>query len=206
MPRHWLFLNREMGSRSKDLLWFEHMTSSISPIESALLVCSKKDSLSESHKFDPSEKPIITPIPKTQVLSKVKDFLGVMAEANKMLELDAKNNSKAYDIEVLNENDSQVIEMDLMLGVADLHTPEALAAAESAIAGNEPAITLAGYCDTESDDSDYNEESNNDGNDDDNKTSSPRELEKSNTGKDYTLIEATRKNRSKKRSRIVELS
>ncbi|XVE94084.1 hypothetical protein REPUB_Repub01dG0250200 [Reevesia pubescens] len=185
MPRHWLFLNREMGSRSKDLLWFEHMTSSISPIESALLVCSKKDSLSESHKFDPSEKPIITPIPKTQVLSKVKDFLGVMAEANKMLELDAK---------------------DLMLGVADLHTPEALAAAESAIAGNEPAITLAGYCDTESDDSDYNEESNNDGNDDDNKTSSPRELEKSNTGKDYTLIEATRKNRSKKRSRIVELS
>ncbi|XVF45806.1 hypothetical protein PTKIN_Ptkin02bG0236500 [Pterospermum kingtungense] len=65
-----------------------------------------------------------------------------MVEANKRLELDAKNNSQAFDIEVLNGNESEVVEMDLMSGVADLHTPEAVAAAESAIVGNQPAITL----------------------------------------------------------------
>ncbi|OMO74304.1 hypothetical protein COLO4_26627 [Corchorus olitorius] len=124
-----------MGSTSKDLLRFEHNTSSTSPLESALLVCNKKDSSSECHKFDPAKKPTITPVPRSQVLGKVKDFLGIMAEANKRLELDAKNNSQAYDIEMLNGNESEVIEMDLMLGVTDLHTPEALAAAESAIAG-----------------------------------------------------------------------
>ncbi|KAK6254068.1 hypothetical protein QUC31_015788 [Theobroma cacao] len=196
-----------MGSTSKDLLRFEHKTSSTSPLESALLVTNKKDSSAESR--DPAKKPSITPVPKSQLLGKVKDFLGVMAEANKRLELDAKNNSQAYDIAVLNGNESEVIEMDLMLGVADLHTPEAVAAAESAIAGNQPAITLAGSSsETESDDSsddsnDDNEESNNDGNDD-NETS--RKLEKSNTGKDHTVSEAARRHRSKKRSRIVELS
>ncbi|OMO95280.1 hypothetical protein CCACVL1_05451 [Corchorus capsularis] len=186
----------EMGSTSKDLLRFEHKTSSISPLESALLVCDKKDSSSEC-KFDPAKKPTITPVPSSQVLGKVKDFLGVMAEANKRLELDAKNNSQAYDIEVLNGNESEVIEMDLMLGVADLHTPEALAAAESAIAGNQPAIPLAGSSsesesDDSSEDSDHNEESNNNGCDD-NETSS------------HSKLEAARKNRSKKRPRIVEL-
>ena len=97
-----------------------------------------------------------------------------------------------------------------MLGVADLHTPEALAAAESAIAGNQPAIIVAGgssgtESDDSSNDSDQNEEIDNDGNDD-NETSSPRKLEKSNPGKDHTISETARYNRSKKRSRIVELS
>ncbi|XP_022762225.1 uncharacterized protein LOC111308174 [Durio zibethinus] len=200
-----------MGSTSKDLLRFEHKTSSTSPLESALLVCNKKDSLSESHKSNPTKKPNITSMPKSQVLGKVKDFLGVMSEANKRLELDAKNNSQAYDIEVLNGNHSEVIEMDLMLGVADLHTPEALAAAESAIAGNQPAIMLAGSSSsgTESDDSiddtNHNEERDNDDTGD-NETSSRRKLEKSDTGKDCNVNEVARKNQSKKRSRIVELS
>ncbi|XVF00652.1 hypothetical protein REPUB_Repub04eG0019600 [Reevesia pubescens] len=199
-----------MGSTSKDLLQFEHKTSSTSPLESALLVCNKKDSVSETLKPDPSKKPSFTSVPKSEVLGRVKDFLGVMAEANKRLELDAKNNSQAYDIEVLNGNDSEVIDMDLMLGVADLHTPEALAAAESTIAGNQPVITVGGSSsgtesDDSSDDSDHNEDSDND-HIDDNKTSSPRKHEKSNTGKDHTVSEAVRKNRSKKRSRIVELS
>ncbi|MBA0642739.1 hypothetical protein Goklo_027082, partial [Gossypium klotzschianum] len=157
-----------MGSSSKDLLRFEHHKSSSSPLESALLVCKKKDSESQTHEPDPSKKPPFTPFPKSQVLGKVKDFLGVMAEANKRLELDAKNNSQAYDIEVLNGNDSEVIEMDLMLGVADLHIPQALAAAESAIAGNQPPIMVAGSSsssETESDDS-SDEESDDDGNDD----------------------------------------
>ncbi|KAJ0018426.1 hypothetical protein Pint_11333 [Pistacia integerrima] len=55
-------------------------------------------------------------------LGKVKDFLGVISEANKRLQLDAK---------------------DLMLGIADLHTPKAVTAAESAVAGNQPVISLA---------------------------------------------------------------
>ncbi|OMO92199.1 hypothetical protein COLO4_17806 [Corchorus olitorius] len=199
-----------MGSTSKDLLRFEHKASSTSPLESALLVCNKKDSSSECNKFDPAKKPTITPVPRSQVLGKVRDFLGVMAEANKRLELDAKNNSQAYDIEVLNGNESEVIEMDLMLGVADLHTSEALAAAESAIAGNQPAIPLAdssneSESDDSSEDSDQNEESHNDGSDD-TETSSHSNLEKSNTSEDHTASEAARKNRSKKRPRIVELS
>ncbi|XP_052490365.1 uncharacterized protein LOC105786064 isoform X3 [Gossypium raimondii] len=155
-----------MGSSSKDLLRFEHHKYSSSPLESALLVCKKKDSEPQNHEPDSSKKPPFTPFPKSQVLGKVKDFLGVMAEANKRLELDAKNNSQAYDIEVL--NDSEVIEMDLMLGVADLHIPQALAAAESAIAGNQPPIMVAGSSSSsemESDDS-SDEESDDDGNDD----------------------------------------
>ncbi|KAA3465370.1 unconventional prefoldin RPB5 interactor 1 [Gossypium australe] len=168
-----------MGSSSKDLLRFEHNKSSSSPLESALLVCKKKDSESQTHEPDPSKKPPFTPFPKSQ----------------------------AYDIEVLNGNDSEVIEMDLMLGVADLHTPQALAAAESAIAGNQPPIMVAGNSsssETESDDS-SDEESDDDGNDD-KETSCPTEHEKSNTVKEVAVREATGKSRSKKRTRIVELS
>ncbi|KAK8622726.1 hypothetical protein V6N13_117630 [Hibiscus sabdariffa] len=113
--------------------------------------------------------------------------------------LKVKNNSQAYDIEVLNGNDSKVIEMELMLGVADLHTPKALAAVESAIGGNQPVTTVSGgdsSSGTESDDSsdgsDDTEES-----DDDNETSCPRELEKSKTGKDNAVGEAAGKSRSK---------
>ncbi|TYJ50280.1 hypothetical protein E1A91_A01G195200v1, partial [Gossypium mustelinum] len=160
-------LNIQIGSSSKDLLRFEHNKSSSSPLECALLVCKKKDSEPQTHEPDPSKKPPFTPFPKSQVLGKVKDFLGVMAEANKRLELDAKSNSQAYDIEVLNGNDSEVIEMDLMLGVADLHTPQALAAVESAIASNQPPIMVAGNSsssETESDDS-SDEKSYDDGND-----------------------------------------
>ncbi|MCH86647.1 hypothetical protein A2U01_0007506, partial [Trifolium medium] len=75
-------------------------------------------------------------------LGKVKDFLGVMSEANKRLERDAKDHPEKYDIEGLTGKESKVIEMDLMLGVADLHTPEAVAAAESAISGCQPVISL----------------------------------------------------------------
>ncbi|KAG9154090.1 hypothetical protein Leryth_000595 [Lithospermum erythrorhizon] len=67
-----------------------------------------------------------------------------MSEANGRLQLDAKDSSEKYDIEVLDGNGSEYIEMDLMLGIADLHTPEAVAAAESVIAGNQPVISLAG--------------------------------------------------------------
>lgn len=72
----------------------------------------------------------------------MKDFLGVISEANKSLQLSAKDKREEFNIEVLNGNESEYIEMDLMLGVAELHTPEAMAAAEAAIAGNQPVFDL----------------------------------------------------------------
>lgn len=94
-----------------------------------------------------------------------------------------------------------------MLGLADLHTPQALAAAESAISGNQPPTMVAGSSsssETESDDS-TDEESDDDGNDD-KETSCPTEHEKSNTVEEDAVREASGESRSKKRTRIVELS
>uniref|UniRef100_A0A803LRZ4 Uncharacterized protein n=1 Tax=Chenopodium quinoa TaxID=63459 RepID=A0A803LRZ4_CHEQI len=71
-------------------------------------------------------------------LGKVKDFLGLISEANKTLQLNAKDKPEEFDIEVLHGNESEYIEMELMLGVADLQTPEAMEAAEAAMAGNQP--------------------------------------------------------------------
>ncbi|GKB93939.1 hypothetical protein Tco_0980076 [Tanacetum coccineum] len=49
---------------------------------------------------------------------------------------------------------------DLMLGVADLNTPEAVAAAESAIVGSQPIISLdASSSEFESEDDDDDDES-----------------------------------------------
>ncbi|KAF3449118.1 hypothetical protein FNV43_RR09842 [Rhamnella rubrinervis] len=88
------------------------------------------------------------------VLGKVRDFLGVISEANEKLKVDSKENSVNYDIEVLTRNESQIIEMDLMLGIADLHTPEVVVAAESSITGCQPVIPLAvSSSGTESEDS-----------------------------------------------------
>ncbi|KAF5783527.1 hypothetical protein HanXRQr2_Chr11g0508971 [Helianthus annuus] len=86
-------------------------------------------------------------------MGKLKDFLGVMAESNKKLQQEAMN-SKNLDIEALTGDESEYIEMDLMLGVADLNTPEAVAAAESAIVGSQPIISLdASSSESESEDS-----------------------------------------------------
>ncbi|PON86810.1 hypothetical protein TorRG33x02_173360 [Trema orientale] len=136
--------------------------------QSSLLICKTESQESQRKKSNPDEKPTTAPVPRSQVLGKVKDFLGVISEANKRLQLDAKDNSENYDIEVLNGNESQVIEMDLMLGIADLHTPDAVAAAESAIAGCQPVIPLpiSGSSETESDDS-SDEDDESDGNDHD---------------------------------------
>ncbi|KAJ6748978.1 hypothetical protein OIU79_029962 [Salix purpurea] len=95
------------------------------------------------------------------VLGKVRDFLGVISEANKRLQADAKENSEEYDIEVLTGNESEVVEMDLMLGIADLHTPEAVAAAEAAIAGGQSMISLAA-CSSETESEDSSDESESD--------------------------------------------
>ncbi|KAL0701463.1 hypothetical protein Bca4012_057585 [Brassica carinata] len=167
---------------SKDLLELEHKnppSSSSSAIDSALLIRKEKKKKEEA----PPSKPTIAPLPKSEFLDKVKGFLGVMAEANKKLEQEAEEgNSEAFDLEALTGDESQVIEMDLMLGVADLNTPEAVSAAEAAIAGNGLAN---GSGDSSSDDESDGEDEDDD--DDDEKSSKGEES-------------------SRKRTKIVELS
>ncbi|EXB61535.1 hypothetical protein L484_003729 [Morus notabilis] len=215
-----------MGNTSKDLLHLEHKNPSASSLESALLVC-KNDS-QRKKETKPHEKPITAPIPQSQVLGKVKDFLGVISEANKSLELDAKVNAENYDIEALTGDESQVIEMDLMLGIADLHTPEAVAAAESAISGYQPAIPLADSSsesesdsdpesdsnldtDSESEDSsDKGETINGDDNDEDSENQNCKKLSSmkpktSKSDKGNSSGEVTKNRKSSKRPKIVEL-
>ena len=101
-----------------------------------------------------------------------------------------------------------------MLGIADLHTPEAIAAAESAIAGYQPLIPLAASSsgtdsedssdndsddDNDDDDDDDDENDNDDGND----TCLPVKLERSKSGQGNSLSEDV--NPSKKQQMIVEL-
>lgn len=103
-----------------------------------------------------------------------------------------------------------------MLGVADLHTPEAVAAAESAIAGCQTVIPLAASSseadsedssdndsDEDSSDNDSDDDDDDDnGNDDGNDTCLPVKLERSKSGRSNSLSE----DQSKKRQKIVELS
>lgn len=100
-----------------------------------------------------------------------------------------------------------------MLGVADLHTPEAVMAAESAIAGNQPVIPLAassGGTDSEggnedSDDEDRDDEcSDNDNANKDKKKCFPMQVKRSKTLKDES--EASGDKKSQKRPKIVEIS
>ncbi|XP_058107448.1 uncharacterized protein LOC131251021 [Magnolia sinica] len=192
-----------MRNRSKDLLKLEEQNEP-SSIESSLLVCNNNDPLSQKKKCytnkNGSEKILTTSIPTSQVLGRVKDFLGVMAEANKRLQLDAQEKSQVdYDIEVLTGNEREYIEMDLVLGVADLHTPEAVVAAEAALVGSQlilPSSVCSNSSDTE--DSDSNDD---DDDDDDNNTCLPNKLRKQNSdGKDSSSSD-----QPKKRPKITEL-
>nr|GMD35976.1 histone deacetylase HDT2 [Ipomoea batatas] len=94
-------------------------TPSASSLESKLIFCNGDESfLSRNTKLNPPDKkPAISSFPQSQFLGKVKDFLGVISEANKNLELDAKTNlGKNHDIEALTGEEYEYIEMDLMLG------------------------------------------------------------------------------------------
>ncbi|XP_042508011.1 unconventional prefoldin RPB5 interactor 1-like [Macadamia integrifolia] len=194
-----------MGPTSKDLLSLEREKSS-SCLESTLLVC-KKESLSKTSKpHHTNEKLATTSVPKSEVLGKVKDFLGVMEEANKRLRLDAQEKSQNdHDIEVLTGNETELIEMDLLLGVADLHTPEALAAAESAMTSSQSACLLAGggsgsYLSCSDDDSDSGDD---DDDNDDNKNESclSDKFQKPKMDPDHSQDNK----KAKKRPRIIEL-
>ncbi|XP_043693976.1 uncharacterized protein LOC122644654 [Telopea speciosissima] len=197
-----------MGPTSKDLLSLERENSSICA-ESILHVC-KKDCVSKTPKpSQTNEKLFTTSVPASEVLGKVKAFLGVMEEANRRLQLDAQEKScEEYDIEVLTGNETEHVEMDLLLGVADLHTPEAVAAAESAMAGSQPPCTLGtassgSYSKSSDDDSDSDGDSDSDdgdGNGDD-RTCSSENLKNPKTDLDNSLDN----DQPNKRAKIIEL-
>lgn len=177
-------------------------------IESKLLFCKKDDFLKpqiaksgKSNVLD--KKPNICAVPKSDVLGKVKNFLGIISEANKKLQVDAKEDSEKYDIEVLDGDETELIEMDLMLGVADLHTPEAVAAAESAIDSYQPTISLAAG-DT-SDDDDVDDQSDDDG-DSDNEDVGGSDNDEKKSMAVARSSSSDRKQLSNKRPKIVELS
>ncbi|KAL2929357.1 Dihydrodiol dehydrogenase 3, partial [Bienertia sinuspersici] len=198
--------NREMEKTSKELLQLEHKDLSSSFNESALLVCGKnKKSLEEGTKLE--GKPFNAPLPKSQVedppqvLVRLEIFLGVISEANKTLELKAKENPEAFDIEALNGTESNCIEMDLMLGVADLHTQEAMEAAEAAVAGNQRIVDLPHSRESESSSDDDEDDSNDD----------EEEKAGSSTGKsekmqvDDSLPQQSERRTKSKRPKIIEL-
>ncbi|XP_019169971.1 PREDICTED: uncharacterized protein LOC109165588 [Ipomoea nil] len=203
-----------MKSNSKALLDLEDKsTPSASSLESKLSFCNGDESfVSRSTKLNPPDKkPAISSIPQSQFLGKVKDFLGVISEANKTLELDAKTNpGKKYDIEALTGEESEYIEMDLMLGVAELQTEEAVAAAESALSGYQPVIPLAvSSSETESEESSDDEDSeDSDGDDDEAERPFPKKGKTANpVEKDSSSSEASKnKQQPRKRPKIVELS
>lgn len=86
-----------------------------------------------------------------------------------------------------------------MLGIADLHTTEAVAAAESAIAGCHPVIPLAASnSGTDSEDIIYNDS------DDDDDGDLPLNLKRSKSCQDHSSSKEV--NQSEKRQKIVELS
>ncbi|KAL5560905.1 hypothetical protein UlMin_030652 [Ulmus minor] len=180
-----------MGGTSKDLLQLETKNPSSSSLESALLVCKKDSFVSQEKKNNPDGKPITAPLPRSQVLGKVGDFLGVISEGNERLQSNAKDNSENYDIEVL----------------------KAVAAAESAIAGHQPVIPLA-IRSSESEDSSDEDEDNEDDNkfvehensEKQEKKTSFMKLNESKSAKDNASSEVKTNNKSKNWSRIVGLS
>ncbi|KAL9250997.1 hypothetical protein AKJ16_DCAP14982 [Drosera capensis] len=151
---------------SKELLELEQKDIS-SPTASILRICENESKVRDEVRKKKVEGRIVTaPTPRSEVLGRVKDFLGVLSEASKSLELNAKDNPEDYDIEVLNGDESKYIKMDLMLGIADLHTPEAVAAAEAAVAGHPTILDFPSH-DSSAESGRSSDEEEDDDNDDD---------------------------------------
>ncbi|KAK4721603.1 hypothetical protein R3W88_011836 [Solanum pinnatisectum] len=102
--------------------------------------------------------------------------------------------------------------MDLMLGVAELHTQEAISAAESAIASYQPVIDLDTNDTTDSEDSSYEDDiedsstkrSDDDDDDDDGGSSLGKESKLTEKGSPKKALK--RKRQSVNRANIVERS
>lgn len=206
-----------METTSQELLKLENKSFSSPSLESTLFICKEKDSDSKRKQPPHNGRPLTSSVPSSQVLGKVKDFLGVLSEANKKLQVEVKDNPKRHDIEVLDGNESEIIEMDLMLGIADLHTPEAVAAAESAVASHHPLNPLAASIgemdseDTTDDDDDDSDDGSEDGDDDcgTSQAGLPVKHARSENGKEDSHGSIGRKRSKKqpqKKPEIVELS
>ncbi|KAL5220757.1 hypothetical protein ABZP36_025470 [Zizania latifolia] len=126
-----------VGEPSKELLDLPSEPKPPSLIESLLAGREEQQQHKEGKR---KAGPPTDPLPKSQVLGKVKDFLGEIAKANEKLQLDAQNKPpEEYDIEALTGNEKEYIEMDLLLGVADLHSEKAVEVAEATINGFPPS-------------------------------------------------------------------
>ncbi|XP_062215287.1 uncharacterized protein LOC133915907 [Phragmites australis] len=131
-----------MGEPSKELLDLPSETRTPSSFIESLLA--RREQQQQQQQQDKEGKrnpsPPADALPKSQVLGKVKDFLGEIAKANDKLQLDAQNKPpEEYDIEALTGNEKEYIEMDLLLGVADLHSEQAVEAAEATMNGFPPS-------------------------------------------------------------------
>lgn len=101
-----------------------------------------------------------------------------------------------------------------MLGIADLHTPEAVAAAESAISGNQHVIPLACSSSSESESEESSDDNISSDNNDVNEKSDDQNTDHGNTSsvkfersKLKELSHRSKgKGKSKKRPKILELS
>lgn len=165
---------RNMSPTSNDLLHLESKQGT-SSFERSLLVCKNASSVGDKSSSSHHGSLRTTALPESQVLGKIKDFLQIMGEANHKLQNDIQDKGLGeYDIQVLKGEEEQYIEMDLALGVAELHTPEALAAAESAMVGQDQTLPISATSndsDSSSEVNDYSDsscETGDDGNDDGN--------------------------------------
>ncbi|KAJ3699940.1 hypothetical protein LUZ61_003645 [Rhynchospora tenuis] len=108
-------------------------------------------------KQDSRQKPSAASVPRSEVLGKVKNFLGEIAKANEQLAIDAQDKPREeIDLEALTGNENEYIEMDLLLGVADLNSDEAVAAAESHMCGTQSTV-IPVACDSSSDEEEEDE-------------------------------------------------
>jgi len=151
-----------MGEPSKELLDLPSEPRPPASFIESLLAGRDQQQQDKEGKRKP--EPPTAPLPKSQVLGKVKDFLGEIAKANQKLQLDSQNKPpEEYDIEALTGNEKEYIEMDLLLGVADLHSEQAVEAAEATVNGFQPS-GMPFPCST-SDSEDDSDESDEDGGD-----------------------------------------
>ncbi|KAJ3679902.1 hypothetical protein LUZ60_016180 [Juncus effusus] len=103
----------------------------------------------------------VTSLPKSQVLGKIQNFLGEIAKANEKLELEVKEKPREeFDLEALTGNEKEYIEMDLLLGVADLNSEEAVARAEANVSNYQPIMSSNSSDSSSSEESEDEDEEN----------------------------------------------
>ncbi|CAO2165556.1 unnamed protein product, partial [Urochloa humidicola] len=192
---------RTMGEPSKELL---DLPSEPRPpasfIESLLASRDKQQQQQQDKEGKRKPGPPTDPLPKSHVLGKVKDFLGEIAKANQKLQIDTQDKApEEYDIEALTGNEKEYIEMDLLLGVADLHSEQAVEAAEATMNGFQPSGIPFGCSSSDSED----DSDDSDGDGDDEPIESDKDKYK---GPDEAETDPAEGKKPNKRQKIVVLN